>query len=128
MLFHWERLKGPHWQFKAAVNAFGTVITGITLVIIVCMKFKSGAWVAILCIAALLFCMSRIKKHYSAVAKELTIGSEEEAAALIKAERSSFPCNPSAARFSKPSTARSAVALKISSCTTSAAMSRKRWS
>ena len=88
MLFHWRRLKGSHWRLKATVNAFGTVITGVTLCIIVCMKFKSGAWVAILCIATLLFCMSRIKKHYSAVAKELTIGGEEDAAALIKAEKS----------------------------------------
>lgn len=77
MLFHWRRLKGPHWQIKAAVNGFGTIITGVTLIIIICMKFKRGAWVALLCIFAFLFIMSRIKRHYSAVSKDLEIGDNE---------------------------------------------------
>ena len=87
MFFHWKRLKGKHWQLKAAVNAFGTVVTGITLVIIVCMKFKGGAWVAILCISLLLFIMSMIKRHYTSVASDLHIG-EEEAIQLIRSEKS----------------------------------------
>ena len=83
MLRHWQRYKGPHWHFKAGVNAFGTVITGITLIIIVIMKFTRGAWVALICIALLVFVMRRIKKHYNAVAQDLRLSGIEEAKSFV---------------------------------------------
>lgn len=86
MFFHWRKNKGEHWKLKAAINGFGTVVTGITLCVIVCMKFKGGAWVAILCISALLFLMSRIKKHYGEVSADLAV-SDEEAIRLTARER-----------------------------------------
>lgn len=84
MLVHWKRSKGRHWQAKAAVNAFGTLITGATLVIIVIMKFTSGAWVTLLCVALLVLLMLSIKRHYDKVAQDLRISSAEEAKALLR--------------------------------------------
>ena len=73
MVVHWKNYKGQGWQFKAAVNGFGTVITGITLVIIAIMKFTSGAWVTLLLIVVLVVLMLRIKNHYQSVADDLRI-------------------------------------------------------
>lgn len=84
MFIHWRRCKGRHWKVKAAINAFGTLITGVTLVIIAIMKFTSGAWVTLLCIALLVFLMLSIKRHYDHVAKDLHISGVEEAKALIR--------------------------------------------
>ena len=79
MLVHWKREKGKGWQLKAAVNGFGTLITGATLVIIVIMKFTQGAWVTLLCIVLLVWLMRGIKKHYDAVAADLRLNGTEEA-------------------------------------------------
>ena len=84
MVVHWVKNKGSGWKLKAAVNSLGTVITGITLVIIVIMKFVSGAWVTLVCIVLLVWLMLSIKRHYTAVANDLRISSVEEAKALIR--------------------------------------------
>ena len=83
MLLHWVREKGEGWQIKAAVNGFGTLVTGCTLVIIAVMKFTSGAWVTLLCIALLVFIMYRIKQHYEAVSQDLRMSSVEEVKKIL---------------------------------------------
>ena len=82
MFMHWRKNKGPHWQLKAAINGFGTILTGSVLIIIVIMKFMRGAWVALLLIALFIFIMLKIKQHYESVEKDLQI-TPEEAKALI---------------------------------------------
>ena len=79
MLTHWRKRKGPHWKFKAAVNGFGSVLTGTVLIIIVIMKFMRGAWVALLLISLFILIMLRIKRHYEKVSDDLTISSVEKA-------------------------------------------------
>ncbi len=83
MVRHWMENKGPGWQFKAGVNGFGTLITGITLMIIVIMKFLSGAWVTLVTIVLLVLLMKKIHSHYQAVGNDLRIDSMEEAKALM---------------------------------------------
>lgn len=79
MLTHWRKRKGPHWKFKAAVNGFGSVLTGTVLIIIVIMKFMRGAWVALLLISLFILIMLKIKRHYEKVSDDLTISSVEKA-------------------------------------------------
>lgn len=83
MVLHWVRRKGPGWKTKAGVNGFGTLVTALTLVIIVIMKFLSGAWVTLLTIVLLVLLMRSIKKHYAAVSADLTIPSVEVARSLL---------------------------------------------
>ena len=87
MFTHWRRQKGPHWKFKAAVNGFGSVLTGSVLIIIVIMKFMRGAWVALLLITLFILIMLRIKRHYERVSDDLTISSVEKALAEINREK-----------------------------------------
>lgn len=83
MFLHWVREKGKCWQWKAAVNGFGTLVTGLALIVIVVIKFTAGAWVALLCIGILVYIMLRIKRHYTAVAKDLTLSSPAEAREIL---------------------------------------------
>ncbi len=83
MVVHWVKNKGPKWHIKAAINGFGTVITAITLVIIIIMKFTSGAWVTLLMIVVLVLVMFKIKDHYRSVAEDLRIDDMEMANSLI---------------------------------------------
>ncbi len=83
MVLHWVRNKGPKWQLKAFINGFGTVITAATLVIIIIMKFTSGAWVTLLMIVLLVVMMLKISSHYKSVASDLRIENMEKANSLI---------------------------------------------
>lgn len=87
MFTHWRKRKGPHWKFKAAVNGFGSVLTGSVLIIIVIMKFMRGAWVALLLITLFILVMLNIKRHYEKVSKDLTISSVEQALTEINREK-----------------------------------------
>ena len=88
MLTHWRKRKGPHWKFKATVNGFGSVLTGTVLIIIVIMKFKRGAWVALLLISLFILIMLNIKRHYEKVNEDLIIESEAKALEEINHEKS----------------------------------------
>lgn len=79
MLMHWVHEKSRGWQLKAGVNAFGTFVTGVTLIIIVVMKFLNGAWITLLCIGLLVWLMRSIRQHYDRVASELMTFDEAEA-------------------------------------------------
>jgi amino acid transporter len=45
MVRHWQRLRGPGWQAKLAVNAAGAVTTGVVSLVVVTTKFAEGAWI-----------------------------------------------------------------------------------
>lgn len=79
MFFHWKRVKGDKWKLKAIINGFGMLITGSVLILIVIMKFTSGAWITFICIFVFLSIMRKIKKHYTKVADELRVDSLKEA-------------------------------------------------
>jgi len=82
MFIHWLKNKGKNWQLKATINGIGTVISGIVLIIIIIMKFLNGAWIALLCIAILIFLMLKIKDHYNSVAKQLSLDIESAKACV----------------------------------------------
>ena len=83
MLVHWVKKRSPGWKLKAIVNGFGTIVTGVTLVVIVMMKFLSGAWVTLVCIIGLVYMMRKIKEHYEKVAADLKIDSIQKAKETI---------------------------------------------
>lgn len=87
MFTHWRKRKGPRWKLKAAINGFGSVLTGTVLIIIVVMKFMRGAWVALLLILSFILIMLRIKKHYEKVSAELTVSSVEDARREINRDK-----------------------------------------
>jgi len=85
MVRHWnarlpsERDPGERarMQRNRAVNAVGFSITGSVLVIVLVTKFISGAWIAILAMAALFFMMRGIRGHYEQLAEELVVDESD---------------------------------------------------
>ncbi|MFF9482228.1 APC family permease [Streptomyces sp. NPDC014733] len=55
------------------VNATGALVTGLVLVIVLATKFLQGAWLAVLAAVVLWLMMRAIRRHYDAVAAELTV-------------------------------------------------------
>jgi amino acid transporter len=56
-----------------AVNAVGSVVTGLVLVIVLATKFTQGAWLAVLAAVVLWMTMRGIRRHYDATAAELAV-------------------------------------------------------
>jgi len=85
MLRHWNRLlpreRDPEDRRRMhrsrAINAFGMVLTGTVLVIVLVTKFTHGAWIAIAAMAVIYAVMLSIRRHYDTVARELDPGDVE---------------------------------------------------
>jgi amino acid transporter len=79
MVRHWTRLlragQEPAVRRRMirarVINAFGLVMTGLVLVIVLLTKFTRGAWIALAAMAVLYVLMTRIKGHYDRVRLEL---------------------------------------------------------
>jgi amino acid transporter len=85
MVRHWTRLLRTETDAAArgrmvrarVINAFGLVMTGTVLVIVLITKFTHGAYIALVAMALLYVLMRGIKKHYDRVRQELLPASEE---------------------------------------------------
>ncbi|HSK32268.1 MAG TPA: APC family permease, partial [Propionicimonas sp.] len=81
MLRHWSRLlaseKDPAERRRMgrarALNAFGFVMTGVVLVVVLVTKFVAGAWITVLALAFFYAVMHGIDRHYRNVTAELTV-------------------------------------------------------
>ena len=72
MVVHWlkmEKHTGRLWH--AFVNGFGAVATGLTTIVVLVAKFRSGAWVTALLVPVLIGIMMVVKRHYSRVKREM---------------------------------------------------------
>jgi amino acid transporter len=59
------------------VNAFGALLTGLVLVVVMVTKFTHGAYLVAIAIPVLCFLMQTIHRHYAAVLDELRIDGDE---------------------------------------------------
>jgi amino acid transporter len=73
MVMHWRRLRTPGWRTSAAINGFGTIVTGVVLVIVATTKAFEGAWVVIVMIPAIVLLFEITRRHYDQVAAELSL-------------------------------------------------------
>jgi Amino acid transporters len=73
----WLRTKPKGWAYKSFINGLGTIITFITVVVIAITKFLSGAWVVLIIIPIMVFLMMKVRKHYTAIAKDLDIPNDK---------------------------------------------------
>lgn len=73
MVRHWARTQGRGWQIKAAINGLGAAATGVTLLVVLLEKFRDGAWLTVIAIPALTLGFGQIRRHYRAVASQLSL-------------------------------------------------------
>jgi len=77
MVKHWLKKKIKIYSSKVAINFFGALATFFVLVILGIMKFTHGAWIVIIIIPLIIAGFLKIKKHYDAVARQLTKNRDE---------------------------------------------------
>ena len=93
MVRRWLKLRTPGWVHSAAMNGFGSLATGIVLVVVAITKFhppeahplfslevaghaftlRAGAWMVVVLIPVIVAVFYRIHDHYIAVASQLTL-------------------------------------------------------
>ncbi|MCU1691555.1 MAG: putative transporter [Frankiales bacterium] len=79
MVRHWTRLlrteKDPaarrRMRRTRVINAFGLVMTGFVLVVVLITKFTRGAYIALIAMAVLFVVMRAIRSHYDQIRAEL---------------------------------------------------------
>ena len=82
MVRHWNRLIAAEPDPAATrgmrryrmISAFGAVMTGVVLIVVLVTKFADGAWIALLTVAAFYGLMKLIRLHYDRVTAELVAG------------------------------------------------------
>ena len=76
MFMKWIRGRGKHWLPKAIINGTGALVTAIVVIVIAIFKFSEGAWIVVLLIPVLVYLMLKVKRHYTAVSKQLRVTDE----------------------------------------------------
>ena len=85
MVRHWTRLLHSETDpstrrrmFRSrAINAFGGLVTGVVLVIVLVSKFLAGAWIVCVAMPVIFLGMKGIRRHYDRVAQEVAPDGEE---------------------------------------------------
>ena len=73
MFKKWLVIKEKGWKHKSLINGFGAIVTFIVSIIVFYTKFSHGAWILVIAMPAMILIMYFIKKHYSFVAKQLSL-------------------------------------------------------
>lgn len=62
-----------NWRLKILINGFGSLCTGIVMIVFAVTKFKDGAWIIIFLIPTLVTVFFSIHHHYKSLAKKLSL-------------------------------------------------------
>jgi amino acid transporter len=81
MVRHWNRLLRTEEEAQErrrmmrsrGINAFGLVMTGSVLVIVLLTKFTKGAWIVVVAMPIIFFIMRAIHGHYERVSREILV-------------------------------------------------------
>jgi amino acid transporter len=132
MVLHWFRGRGSGWWWRLGVNAFGSLLTLVVLVIVLVEKFDRGAYLVALLIPTLVVLMLFIRLQYAASTRQLAIPPDYVVPPLTRHERAIVPV-PSISRavVRAVNVARTiaddVLAVYISSGAEDAAEMRERW-
>jgi amino acid transporter len=74
MVRHWRGERGPGWEYRAAINGLGAVLTFTAIIIELISKFTEGAWVVVLLIPLLVAGFSAVHRAYDRIGALLGIG------------------------------------------------------
>ncbi len=72
MVVHWMKMQDDNGRlWHMFVNGVGAVATGLTTIVVLIAKFRSGAWVTALLVPTLIGIMIAVKRHYTRVKREM---------------------------------------------------------
>lgn len=73
MVRHHLTEREPGWRRSTVINAIGAVATFVVLIIVAVTKFRSGAWLPIVVIPAVILLFKGIHRHYSRIERSLHV-------------------------------------------------------
>jgi amino acid transporter len=73
MVKHWLTARGPGWAWRAAVNAFGALLTFVVFIVVVSVKFIDGAYLVVILTPTLVGMMLFISRQYAASRAQLAV-------------------------------------------------------
>jgi amino acid transporter len=73
MFLRTTRMRESGWQASAAISAFGALLTGLVLIIVVLTKTLDGAWIVLVLIPILVTVFKFTRLHYESVAEQLSL-------------------------------------------------------
>ena len=91
MVRHWIAERGSGWWWRAAVNAFGGLMTLVVLMVVASVKFAGGAWLVLVLIPLLVTLFWFIHRQYATSARELALRPDQVIAPPHRAERVVVP-------------------------------------
>lgn len=73
MVCHWWHLRREEksWKTKLLINAVGTLLTGLILIIMLVQKFSEGGWVTMVMTLGLVLIAFAVRQHYDNVRQQL---------------------------------------------------------
>jgi amino acid transporter len=74
LVVHWWRTRPRRWRQRAALNATGAVMTGLSTVVFLVAKFTHGAFVVVIAVPLFILLFHRIHAYYHRVGGELQLG------------------------------------------------------
>ncbi|MGZ8501598.1 MAG: APC family permease [Candidatus Limnocylindrales bacterium] len=91
MVKHWLTARGPGWAWRAAVNAFGALLTFVVFIVVVSVKFFDGAYLVVLLTPILVGMMLFISRQYAASRAQLAVRPDYVGSELRREERVVVP-------------------------------------
>jgi amino acid transporter len=91
MVRHWIADRGPGWWWRAAINAFGGLLTLVVLLVVASVKFAGGAWLVVVLVPLLVGLMLFIHRQYAASVVQLQLRPGQVIPAPHREERVVVP-------------------------------------
>jgi amino acid transporter len=82
MVVRWFRLRTEGWQWRAAMNGFGALLTGVVTLVVLVTKFVHGAYIVLIAVGVLIGAFYTVRRHYERVARFLEPQNPEQLARL----------------------------------------------
>ena len=73
MVRYWFLQRGLSWQWRALMNGCGGFFTSLVLLVVVVSKFRSGAWLVVLLIPALVWLLAWVRNRYNSLEQALDL-------------------------------------------------------
>ncbi|ANZ42548.1 amino acid permease [Lentzea guizhouensis] len=74
MVRHWWRGRPDGWKWRAALNGFGAVLTGVAAIVVTATKFTEGGWLIVVALPLLVWAMQRVHRAYRHIGSQLELG------------------------------------------------------
>ncbi|MFD9684489.1 APC family permease [Kitasatospora sp. NPDC059146] len=74
MVRHWYLNRPAGWRWKAALNGFGAVLTGVATLVVTGTKFTEGAWGIVVALPLLVVLFEAIHRSYRRIGERLELG------------------------------------------------------